>query len=125
MQGRKIEIKVGGLTLDAEINDSQTAGKIFHALPITGVVNMWGDEIYFSTSLALPAENPKETVQLGDIAYWLPGKALCIFFGLTPMSTSDEIRPAGAVTIIGKIVGDLKPLKKVKEGETIEIFRAE
>lgn len=125
MNGRKIEIKVAGLTINGQLNNSQSALKIFDALPITGMVNTWGDEIYFSISLDLPLENPKDIVQLGDIGFWPPGKALCIFFGLTPMSTSEEIRPASPVNVIGKIVGDTKPFKKVKEGETIEIFRAE
>ena len=122
---KKIEIRVAGLTVEAILNESKSAQAVFSALPITGSVNTWGDEIYFSTSLNLPPEDPKEVVELGDIGYWQPGKAICLFFGLTPVSTRDEIRPASPVNIIGKIIGDAKVLKKAKDGDKIEIYRAE
>ncbi|MCD6384946.1 hypothetical protein J7M23_04130 [Candidatus Sumerlaeota bacterium] len=122
---KKIEIRVAGLTVEAILNESKSAQAVFSALPITGSVNTWGDEIYFSTSLNLPPEDPKEVVELGDIGYWQPGKAICLFFGLTPISTRDEIRPASPVNIIGKIIGDAKVLKKAKDGDKIEIYRAE
>lgn len=124
-ENKKIEIKVAGVSVEAILNDSKSAQAVFSALPITGSVNTWGDEIYFSTSLSLPPEDPKEIVELGDIGYWPPGKAICLFFGLTPISTGDEIRPASPVNIIGKIIGDAKVLKKAKDGDKIEIFRAE
>lgn len=121
----RIQIRVSGINLNAVLKDSQTAAKIAAALPITGKVNTWGDEIYFSTSLALPPEDQADVVELGDVAYWPPGKAICLFFGPTPMSTGDEIRPASPVNVIGKIVGDPKTLKKAEDGDRIEILLAE
>jgi hypothetical protein len=118
---RKIKIVVGKLELEAWLNETKTASKVFEALPITSTVNTWGDEIYFTTPVDAKPEDAKELVSLGDIAYWPPGKAMCIFFGKTPISRGDEIRPASAVNIIGKVEGDLKLLKKVKDGEEITI----
>jgi hypothetical protein len=120
---RKIKITVGKLELEAWLNDTKTAAKVFEALPITSTVNTWGDEIYFTIPVDTGPEDAKELVSLGDIAYWPPGKAMCIFFGKTPISRGDEIRPASPVNIIGKVEGDLKLLKKVKEGEEITIRR--
>lgn len=120
---RKIKIIVGKLELEAWLNETKTAAKVFEALPITSTVNTWGDEIYFTIPVTADPEDAKELVSLGDIAYWPPGKAMCIFFGKTPISRGDEIRPASAVNIIGKIEGDLKTLKKVKDGEEITIRR--
>ena len=120
---RKIKITVGKLELEAWLNDTKTAAKVFEALPITSTVNTWGDEIYFTIPVDTGPEDAKELVSLGDIAYWTPGKAMCIFFGKTPISRGDEIRPASPVNIIGKVEGDLKLLKKVKEGEEITIRR--
>lgn len=91
------------------------------ALPITGRANLWGDEIYFSISVDAPPENGKTVVELGDLAYWPPGNAFCIFFGLTPMSRGNEIRPASAVNVFGKITGDPKVFKKVRNGEEVKI----
>jgi hypothetical protein len=120
---RKIKITVGKLELEAWLNETKTAAKVFEALPITSTVNTWGDEIYFTIPVDTGPEDAKELVSLGDIAYWPPGKAMCIFFGKTPISRGDEIRPASPVNIIGKVEGDLKLLKKVKEGEEIIIRR--
>ncbi len=52
----------------------------------------WGDEIYFETPVKLTVEeNSKEVVEEGDVAFWIPGKAICIFFGKTPIS-DDKIQ---------------------------------
>ena len=118
---RKINIVVGKLDLEAWLNETKTATKVFEALPITSTVNTWGDEIYFTIPVSAGPEDAKELVSLGDIAYWPPGKAMCIFFGKTPISRGDEIRPASAVNIIGKVEGDYRSLKKVKDGEEITI----
>jgi hypothetical protein len=120
---RKIKISVGKLELEAWLNDTKTAVKVFEALPITSKINTWGDEIYFTIPVEAGSENAQELVSLGDIAYWPPGKALCVFFGKTPISKNDEIRPASPVNIIGKVEGDLKLLKNVKDGEEIIIRR--
>jgi len=120
---RKIKIIVGKLELEAWLNETKTASKVFEALPITSTVNTWGDEIYFTILVTAGVEDAKESVSLGDIAYWPPGKAMCLFFGKTPISRGDEIRPASPVNIIGKVEGDYKLLRKVKEGEEIIIRR--
>ena len=120
---RKIKILAGKLELEAWLNETKTAAKVFEALPITSTVNTWGDEIYFTIPMDAEPEDAKELVSPGDIAYWPPGKAMCIFFGKTPISRGDEIRPASPVNIIGKVEGDPKMLRKVKEGEEIIIRR--
>lgn len=101
----------------------KTAEAIYNALPIKGRANTWGDEIYFSIPVDASQENGKEVVELGDIAYWPPGKAFCIFFGRTPASRGDEIRAASAVNVFGRIVGDPLVFKKVSSGEEVIIER--
>ena len=107
----RIKIKVGDITLDAELNDTKTAELIWDALPIEGACNTWGDEIYFSIPVETGAENAVEVVEMGDLGYWPPGHAFCIFYGKTPASRGDEIRPASAVNPIGKVLGDATILK--------------
>ena len=79
------------------------------------------DEIYFSVPVEADIENPRTVVDLGDIAYWPPGSAFCIFFGKTPMSKGNEIRPASEVNVFGKIEGDPKVFKMVKMGDKVTI----
>src|SRR5680860_358639 len=126
MAVKKIAITTEDLKVDASLNDSETAEKIWDALPIEGSVNTWGDEIYFSIPpVNVGSENAKEVVSEGDLGYWPPGSAFCIFFGLTPASQGDEIRPASPVNVFGKIIGDSKVFKKVSSGTKITIEKDE
>ena len=81
---KNIKIVVGGIEAEANLNDTKTAQLVFNALPITGKANLWGDEIYFSIPVNSPLdETSKEVVETGDLGYWPPGSAFCIFFGTT------------------------------------------
>ena len=122
---KKITIKTEDLKVDAGLNDSNTAQKIWEALPIEGSVNTWGDEIYFSILINIGLENAEEVVSEGDLGYWPPGSAFCIFFGTTPVSRGNEIRAASPVNIFGKIIGDSKVFKKVSSGAKIIIEKGE
>ncbi|NWF78330.1 MAG: hypothetical protein HXY36_07065 [Chloroflexi bacterium] len=121
--GKKIRIKAGAIEATAELNGTKTAQAIWEALPITGRVNLWGDEIYFSTPLRLKLEAGQEVVNIGDLGYWPEGNGFCIFFGLTPVSQADEIRAASPVTVFGKVIGDATIFKKVAEGTKITVRR--
>jgi len=119
---KKILIKTDDIQLEAELNNSKTAEKIWDLLPIEGRVNTWGDEIYFSIGAKIELEkDAREVVSMGELGYWPPGEAFCIFFGRTPASQGDEIRAASAVNIFGKIIGNPEVLKKVRSGSKIII----
>jgi hypothetical protein len=68
-------------------------------------------------------ESGKEIVDFGDLGYWPPGNAFCIFFGPTPISNRNEIRAASEVDIFGKVVDDTKAFKDIKDGEEIVVER--
>ncbi len=112
--------------VEASLTDEnpETAQAVWEALPIEARANTWGDEIYFGIPVKQGPENPREVVGLGDLAYWPPGNAFCIFFGKTPASRGDEIRPASAVNVFGKVEGDPKVFKKVRSGDTVRIEKA-
>tara|TARA_Y100001970_G_C13949410_1_gene707450 strand:+ start:497 stop:871 length:375 start_codon:yes stop_codon:yes gene_type:complete len=120
---RSINIKFDNSSFEGVLNDSNTSNLIWDSLPINSSVSTWGDEIYFSIPVSDDEDNSKEVVELGDLGYWPPGNAFCIFFGLTPASSEGEIRPASAVNILGNIVGELDSLKQVKPGESVIISR--
>ena len=115
----KIRIAAGGVFEEATLNDSKTAKAIKKALPIEATAQTWGDEIYFSIGVNIQPEQPQATVGMGELAYWPPGTAFCIFFGPSPMSTGDEIRPASPVNVFGKIEGDPTVFKSVRSGTTV------
>ena len=121
--GQRIRIVAGAVSADAELNDSATASAIGKALPLEARAQTWGDEIYFDIGLSAPAEKAREVVDVGDLAYWPPGQAFCIFFGPTPASRGDECRAASAVNVVGKIVGDARVFTKVRSGSRVTIER--
>jgi len=120
---RKIRITAGEVSATAILNESRTAEAIWEALPITARANTWGDEIYFGIPVYLQEENAQEVVSMGDLGYWPPGHAMCIFFGRTPMSRGNEIRPASPVNVWGKVEGDATVFKKVADGTRITVER--
>lgn len=121
---RQIRITAGEVTATATLEETKTADAIWQALPIEGRANTWGDEIYFSIPVQLEEENARSVVSLGDLGYWPPGTAFCVFFGPTPVSTQDEIRPASPVSVFGHVEGDPLVFKKVRNGDRVRIERA-
>ena len=122
---RAIRISAGNVTAGATLNDSATASAIWDALPIEARASTWGDEIYFTIPVgAEAAVDAKDVVELGDLGYWPPGSAFCIFFGRTPMSRGDEIRPASPVNVVGRVEGDSTVFKAVGSGARVRLERA-
>jgi hypothetical protein len=117
----KITIKTNSLELAGTLNDSATAQAIVDALPIKASANCWGDEIYFAIPVNCPlADDARDLMEVGELAYWPPGKAFCIFWGSTPASTGDEPRAASDVNPIGRIE-PTDQLHKVNTGDPIQI----
>jgi len=122
----RISTKATG-PVDATITSEnpKTAEAIWAALPIKGNANRWGDEIYFSISVNLKEEKARAEVEVGSIAYWPPGKALCIFFGATPVSEHGEPRAYSPVNVFAKVATDPTVFKKVHDGDQVTLERVE
>lgn len=121
-----IRIRAGNLEMEAELNDSATASLVWEALPIEGRANRWGEEIYFSIPVSTGGEaGAQQEVEVGDLGYWPPGSAFCIFFGPTPVSTGNRPRAASPVNLLGKVAGDATRFRQVRDGEKIFLERAE
>ncbi len=122
---RTITIAAGKISATATLGSGQTADAVWNALPLEASASTWGDEIYFSIPVECAPESPREVVEMGDLGYWPPGSALCIFFGPTPASRGREIRPASPVTVFGRVSGDATVFKAVRSGTTVKIERAD
>jgi len=104
--------------------NKKTSEALWNALPIEDTANRWGEEIYFEIPVTVGLEEAQQTVDVGDIAYWPPGKAFCIFFGPTPASKGKEPRAASPVNVFAKIVGDPLVFRKVKDGDKVRIEKS-
>jgi hypothetical protein len=118
----KILIQFDEYTVQATLNNSPTSKKIRDQLPIEGRTNTWGDEIYFEIPVNIPQEpDAREQVEIGELGYWPVGRAFCIFFGPTPVSTDEKPRAYSPVNIIGEVLGDFSQLSSIQDGERVRI----
>ena len=120
---RRIRITAPNVTCEATLNGTQTASAIWEALPFEGRGSRWGDEIYFSIPVTCAPEAPREVVEMGDLGYWPPGSAFCIFFGQTPASHGSEIRPASPVNVFGRVDGDPAVFKAAHGSSNVKVER--
>ena len=124
MKKNIVAIITGFENITIELDDTsspKTCKSVLDSLPFSVNVHLWGEEIYTDESpIVQPEENAKELVELNDVAYWPNGRALCLFFGPTPIGEKGEIKPYSPVNIIGKITNpDKTILSKINEGMKI------
>ena len=124
---KKIKVKIPKAEVEFSISLNpklKTTKELIHNLPLSGFLEIWGEELFLETELEIPEEKPTMEVKAGDVAYWSPGNAVCFFFGPTPLSEENSKKPipASEVTIIGKIdsfkaarekFSKLKPLQEL------------
>ncbi len=122
----RIQIATTEITMIATLSENETAQTIYDALPIEGVVNRWGEEIYFSIPVEIPeASDARQEMAVGELGYWPPGTAFCIFFGPTPASHDQTPRAASNVNPFGMIHGDATLFSSARDGEDITLSSVE
>ena len=122
----EIVIEAGSVRMEAELDDTPTAQQVWDALPIEGLANLWGDEIYFEIPVVAAQEaDAREIVDVGTLGYWPVGHAFCIFFGPTPVSTDERPRAYSPCNILGRVLGDAARFREVRNGETVTLSRTE
>jgi len=123
MPEKDARIESGDVTVNVEWTEENEEVRyaLIDAAPFEATISVWGDELYFDTpSDDTPEETETETetvVEVGTVAYWDKGNAVCVFWGPTPASVDEEPRAAGPVAPVGR-VEDAERLSSVKPGET-------
>ena len=122
---RCITITSGEVAVTARLVESETAELVWDALPLESTVSTWGEEIYFRTPVSAGESPDSRAVQeVGAVAYWPSGQALCLFFGPTPASTGNEPRAISPVNPVGMIEGDPQVLRSIGQGAAILVERS-
>ncbi|EPA05953.1 cyclophilin-like fold protein [Candidatus Nitrosarchaeum limnium] len=115
-----IILKIKNTDVSLELDDKfspKTVKEFVERLPFTVKLHIWGDEIYSSESpIDVTEENAQSPVSLNDVAYWPTGKAICLFYGPTPIGKKGDITPASPVNVIGKIITPDKSVLKIADG---------
>ena len=123
---RQIHIEAGEAKVIATLDGSSTAEAVWAALPLSAAAHRWGEEIYFSIPVSLEeAPEARAEVAVGELAYWPPGQAFCLFFGPTPASRGAAPRAASPVNVFGCVVEGIEALRSVVEGDRVRVTRAE
>lgn len=108
----RIMCEAADVDMTAALNESQTARALLGALPVAGAARRWGGEVYFDVPVSVGLEDAVERVSAGDIAYWPPGAAFCVFFGQQPYS---------AVNPLGRVEGDAGAFERVGDGDVVRL----
>ncbi len=120
-----LTVEVDGRTLSAAWTDGnpETRAALAEALPVEGSATRWGDELYFRVPVDVPAEDAREAVPAGAVAYWPQGSALCLFWGPTPASQGDEPRAAAPVNVVAEL-DEVAPLQSLDGSADVRVSRA-
>ena len=120
----KIHFQTLSAEFTGELNDTPAARELIKNLPISSRVSTWGDEIYFDAGIAAPDAGATMKPAVGEIGYWPPGRCLCVFFGPTPASDSEDPVPASPVVVVGKTSASPELLRGIAAGEEITVSAA-
>jgi len=91
----------------------RTIDMVVRKLPMEGRAALWKEEVYFETPIKMGEEKAKATVEVGTIAFWPMGSAICVFYGSS--------QPYSPVSILGKVTANLELFKQIKSGTKIRI----
>jgi len=119
---KKIRISWKSGEVIAYLRDTPTVEKLVTVLPTTSSANTWGDEVYFSIPVKTELEpDARQVVDAGTVCFWVEGGSLALPFGPTPVSQGDECRLVSKCNVLGKIEGDPRRLKALRDGESISV----
>lgn len=112
---QKIVLKCKNISMPATLDDSPAAETVASNLPITGLAQTRGAEVFFFVDFSVEMQNPTEEAPTGTIAYWPAGSAICIFYGSAPLT---EVEP------IGKLDGAADQWRRIVSGDEITMEKA-
>ena len=119
---KKLILRINGKSLNLFLKETETAEKIYNAVPINSSINTWGEEIYFNTNLSINREKEaKAVVDFGEIAFWTEGSAIAIGYGKTPVSSGDEIRLASPCNIWANADFDKSFFGDINDGDKVSL----
>ena len=110
-------IVIGDTRFEVELYDNNATRSLLQSLPQPIDMSAWGDEFYgrLSQPIIHDGDAERDVFEIGEVALWPSGNALCIFFGPTPASKAKEPRMASPGVPFGRIKGDTSSLKDLRD----------
>ncbi len=117
-----IRIAWSGGAITVELRDTPTAKAVLAALPCQASANTWGEEVYFELPVKAELEpDAQQVVEPGTVCFWVEGSALALPYGRTPASKGTESRLVTRCNVVGKVVGEARQLRGIKDGAALRL----
>jgi len=117
-----LRIRAGRVNLQVALDDTPTVAALLEVLPFESSALTWGEEVYFDAPFAADLEpDARQIVEPGTVCFWVEGSALALPFGPTPISTDARPKLASRCNVLGRIVGDVRELAKVRAGDKVSV----
>jgi len=117
-----IRIAWSGGAITLELRDTPTAKAVLAALPCQANANTWGEEVYFELPVKAVLEpDAQQVVEPGTVCFWVEGSALALPYGRTPASKGTESRLVTRCNVVGKVVGEARQLRGIKDGAALRL----
>ena len=106
--------------ITVELEERPVAEEMWGRLPMTSKARLRGDaEVHFPVLVSEVAEPPDNSgIEVGDVAYWPEGNALCIFRG---SASDDSPRVAEDFTKVGRVIEGLESSGSIRANEDLRI----
>ena len=119
----KLRVRAGATTLEIALDATPTAAALLKSAPFESIAQTWGEEVYFEAPVSVALEaGARQTVEPGTVCYWVEGSSIALPYGRTPISGKDgKPKLVTACNVLGRIVGDLRQLAKVKSGDKVRV----
>lgn len=119
---RRILITAGRITIRVALRDTQTAERIWRALPLYTTAETWGDSVHFELPFRTGRERgAKIAAEPGEVCFWSNDDRVIIGFGPTPISRPGEIRLPSPCNVWADAIDDVTALKAVRPGEKVSM----
>jgi hypothetical protein len=120
-------LRVGRAVLRVKLRSTATADRLWAAMPIYGVAELWGTgAVHFETRVETGREREaRQNVRKGEIAYWVEDDRVIIGFAATPLSRDGEIRMPSPVNVCGDALDDVDVLANTRPGERVSLLHAD
>lgn len=107
------------------LQDTATARALLEAVPFASRAQTWGEEVYFEAPVTADLEpDAQQVVAPGTACFWVEGSALALPYGATPMSTDGKPKLVSPCNVLGRVLGDVRILEKVRPGDPVRVEKA-
>jgi hypothetical protein len=120
--GSIAELRVGKARVRLRLADTDTAARIWAALPLHSTVETWGASIHFETPVESGRDRTAKTNGLhGEVYFWAEDDRILVAWGPTPISRPTEIRLPRPCNVWATALDDPVVFARVTPGEKVSL----